>query len=276
MVTVSHRVSWWLGRTFPDRVPLVYVLGYPKSGTVWVTQLVGDCLGLPFPRLSLLPVGCAAVLHGHELVDAGCKRCVYVIRDGRDAMVSMYFQLLRQVEDGGPGRRPRVPARLRRVFPKLTDKADVRGNMAAFVESQMDRPIGCRWTWAEHVRSALDQERPGVAVVRYEGLVADTPAVLSGAIATLNGEAMDPRRVAAAVERWSFEAQSGRSRGQENTGSFLRKGRPGDWETYFTPEAARVFDRHAGEMLVRAGYEPDRSWVDRLASDPPSAAGRPT
>ncbi len=44
----------------------------------------------------------------------------------------------------------------------------------------------------------------------------------------------------------------------------LRKGQAGDWRNHFTREAAEIFDRYCGDMLISTGYEPDHEWVRRL------------
>lgn len=63
------------------------------------------------------------------------------------------------------------------------------------------------------------------------------------------------------VEKWSFETQAQRRKGEEKKGSFLRKGVVGDWRNYFTLEAAQTFDRLGGDTLIKLGYEKDRVWV---------------
>ena len=56
MRVASHNVTWLLGTRFPKSIPLVFVVGYPKSGNTWAAQLVSHCLQLPYPRHSLLPL----------------------------------------------------------------------------------------------------------------------------------------------------------------------------------------------------------------------------
>lgn len=258
MRAASHYATWWIGRNCKKAVPLVFVVGYPKSGTTWITQLVADYLRLPYPQFSLLPVGCPAVVHGHDLVSPRDPRGVYSIRDGRDALVSFFFHMSRPIPEGD---RPTLTRQQRAIFPGLVNKADVAKNLPRFIERQMTHPTSCRVNWGRHVASYLESRRSDWAMLRYEDLLSDGQRALSAAMATVSGAPADEERVAMALDRFSFARMSGRSKGQENRNSFLRKGEAGDWKNHFTREIAEIFDRACGDSLIGAGYEPDRSWV---------------
>lgn len=261
MVTLSHHVTWLLGTRLPRAVPLVFVVGYPKTGTTWASQLVADYLQLPYPQMSLLPVGFAAVVHGHELIRDRYPYCVYMMRDGRDAIVSHYFHLARMVPEGD---HPRMSRFLRKHLPGLVNRNDIRRNLAPFIEQQMKRPAGSRHNWAEHTRSCLESNHSRLGVLRYEGMLNDPAAELTQALTRLTGDEPDPNRVAATIEKLAFSKQAGRAAGREDRSSFLRKGTSGDWTNHFTREAAEIFDRHCGDVLIEAGYETDRSWAQQI------------
>jgi hypothetical protein len=262
IVTAAHHVTWFLGTRFPRAIPLVFVVGYPKSGTTWVSQLVADYLQLPFPQFSLLPIGFEAVVHGHEEVRSTYPKCVYNIRDGRDALVSMYFHLARSIPAGD---HPRMPRRIRRNFPGLVNKDHVRGNLAGFIERQMRRPQSSRFNWGDHVRTYFDRARSDVPLLRYEDLLASGPSSLAAAMTTLSGAPADEDRARLTIEKFAFEKQAGRSSGAEDRSAFLRKGQAGDWRTHFTRDAAEIFDRFCGDALIAAGYEHDRRWVESVS-----------
>lgn len=268
----SHFTTFWLGTRLPDAVPLVFVVGYPKSGTTWVCQVVADYMQLPFPKGSILPVGCPAVVHGHETVWKSYRRGAYVLRDGRDTMASLYFHMARRVPAGAAG------AKLRKQwFGGGTDLLqNPRKHFAAFIDRQMHKPFAARVNWGDHVRTWLDNKNPHVALIGYEALLADGVATLTSAVRAITGsDEVDPERARWAVEKFSFARQSGRKSGTEDRTTFLRKGKAGDWTNHFTREAAEIFDRHCGGALIDAGYAPDRSWVASCTDDlaPPAAPG---
>jgi len=274
LVAASQRMTWFLGMRFPDAVPLVFVVGYPKSGTTWACQLVADYLRLPNPRWSLLPVACAAAVQGHEPVRKRYQKAVYALRDGRDVLVSQYFFHARFIPEGD---HPRLPARLRRIYPGLVNKADVGRNFAPFLERQMTKPESSRLNWAEHVRSYFEIRNPNVVLLRYEALLAAGAKTLAEAMASLTGEEPDLERASDTLKRFSFQTLAGRPSGHEDRRAFLRKGQAGDWVNHFTREAAEIFDHYCGEMLITAGYERDHAWVQtcpRAADYPVPSASR--
>ena len=106
----------------------------------------------------------------------------------------------------------------------------------------------------------------------YESLLTDPLNTLTRAIEKITGREADQRLLAQIIERYRFKRMTGRKPGEESRDSFIRKGIAGDWVNYFTREAAEIFDRHAGDVLVMLGYEKDRSWVSRLSTMPAKSA----
>jgi hypothetical protein len=233
-------------------LPLYVVNEFPKSGGTWVSQMLGRALGVPFPR-NRLPVLRSSIMHGHYLNPWGMKNVVVAWRDGRDVMVSWYHQQLIPHE----WNRAQV-ARSRREFP-LADHDDVYKNLPAFIEYAFTRPHSPGFSWTAFVRRW--HGRKGAVHVRYEDLRRDTHGELRRIVRELTGEKLSSKRASVIADEFSFEHQSGRRSGEENKGSFLRKGMVGDWRGRFSPEAREVFDHYAGEELILLGYEKDRSWV---------------
>ncbi len=259
-MAVSHVITWQLGMRFPRAFPMVFVVGFPKSGTTWACQLIGGYLQLPFPKLSLAPACFPAVVHGHDLVDRRYPYCVYVMRDGRDAMTSLYYHIRRVLL-----REKRwLPRKHHAIFLEAHDSEAIRKAFPRFLEIQTHRPLGSRHSWAEHVKSYLEANQPNLVGLKYEDLIEDGATVLARELSKLDGNDPNLERAAFFLEDFSFSRQTGRSPSSEDKGSFLRKGVSGDWRNHFTREAAEIFDHYCGETLVAAGYEKDRRWIDGL------------
>ena len=262
-ISLSHHLTFWMGQRFPATFPLVFVIGYPKSGTSWVCQLMADCLRLPFPQHSVLPIGCAAVVHGHDLPTARMRRGVYVVRDGRDVVVSSYFHVRNQVQAGGGKRKDRS-------FFARHENRELRELLPEFIEHHFRNPFGCRHDWATHLRSfeqIAGSEPLGPAampMLKYELLLEDPVSVLAQAVESVAGQQFSAEHLAATVERFDFANQAGRSRGTDNTSSYLRSGKAGGWRKHFSRAAAEKFDQLYGDALIAAGYENDRQWVEEV------------
>lgn len=242
-----------------SRLRMYPVLGFPKSGTTWLSQMLADALSLPFARLPVLPVAMPCIVHGHWAYHPKLTNVTFAVRDGRDVMVSFYHHH-RLMHDAG--RRSRFFATL----PATAEPADIRANLPGFIRHVFDHPTGARLNWTDYHERWLD--RPGVVYARYERLLADPTAELSRLCREHGADAED-WRIRRAVDGWTMAKVTGRHPGQEDRLSFVRRGIQGEWTEVFSRDACRVFSERAGPMLVRLGYEPSADWRDWQELAPP-------
>lgn len=256
----THQIVLRAGR----RLDVTVGGGYPKSGTVWLCQLLSTYLGAPHPQNSLAPIAMRSVVHGHWRYDPRLPPTVYITRDGRDVMVSLYFYLMRAMTlTRNPGLRRRLQDRTAAMYGGSYDPENIRDNLPAFIEAQMADPI-THTTWQRHVREW--HAAPNVIHVRYEDLLTDPRRTFATAMTSLTGKEADLDLVDLSLRRYDFARNAGRERGTEDRSSFFRKGIAGDWENHFTYRAGEVFDRYAGDLLTDLGYAENRDWYRKLSS----------
>ena len=247
--------------------PKVVVNECPRSGGTWIGQMLAEYLQIPFPR-NRLPLRRRCIVHGHYLRGSGDNAMVIVWRDGRDVMVSHYYHALIE----RPFEPPRRTAMNRRRLgiADVCDVQDVERYLPRFIEYCMTGGLsrsGLTWT------SFADawKDRSDCCAVRYEAMIEDPRREMTALLRAVEPRAaIDDARLAACIEKFSFETVTGRQRGEEDSHSFVRKGIVGDWKGKFTREARQAFDHYAGRTLIDLGYEPDRSWVE----NPPSPCSR--
>lgn len=248
-----------------ERYPYWYVMAYPKSGSTWLTNLLAGYLGVPAPKAALMWPRQECVKQGHWRYHPRLRRVFYIHRDGRDAIVSMYFYTFYRIRNN-PNRsfEKHSAARLRRVLGRDYDPDDIVGNLPRFIELELTDPQGFfALSWVDHVRQWYHPQSPNIAYLSYEELRREPVATLSTALSRFLADPVDERRLGEVVRQHDFQRTSGRKPGEEDRSSFLRKGIVGDWVNCFSRQAAEVFDHHAGDMLVKLGYETDRSWPDK-------------
>jgi hypothetical protein len=234
-----------------------YVVGYAKSGTNWLCRLLSDYTGLPVyePWKHLAPRLGPQIFHMMRLLpfEPARKRSVYIMRDGRDTMISRYYETIHREPEH---RR----AAERFLGHEMTDD-NIREQLPRFIEFMSTFQGGCA-DYKSHLNYWLAHDYR--VTVRYEDLLSDTIGQMRRVLRELTGHEPDITRLEHVVQKNSFEARAQRARGQESKGEFLRKGVSGDWKNYFTPQAARVFDEYAGDLLIRLGYERNKDWIEQV------------
>jgi hypothetical protein len=105
--------------------------------------------------------------------------------------------------------------------------------------------------WIEAVRlvDAFAQGHPGrVHELRYWELV-ERPAETAAELFAFLGVATPRPIIDEVVAATSFEALSGRRPGEEDAGSFLRKGVPGDWREHLDEDALAAIEEACGDLM---------------------------
>lgn len=246
----------------------VLVVEYPKSGGTWLGQLVAGSLDLPFPR-NQFPTSSQCLYHSHYLPTFNIPKnapILFLVRDGRDVMVSLYHHQLLWNEKNKLS--PKDVHYHRKNVP-FDDFENVKKNMAAFIKYSFEhRPS--KWqqftfmgNWFEFNQAWLSEKNrnTNVHLVRYEDLLENTEKTLFQLLQSLQlSNAIDHEKVKEIILTYSFQNQAKRNQGEEDAHSFLRKGIHGDWKNYFGPEECALFKHYTKNMLVDLGYESNNNW----------------
>lgn len=189
-------------------------------------------------------------------------RYIWLLRDGRDVLVSWTFH---QLTKGREVIEWSIPSHVAGWLLETTER--FRENPAMFEqrpELLLEDEGWVRFTaegWARRYEadSAAIRELQGagsddpVLPVRYEQVHADPEGERSRMYRFLG---LDPAR----AEPISAESKTTPGASDPNPTEFLRKGVVGDWQNYFTDRARAWFHEVAGESLIRAGYAKDEHW----------------
>lgn len=229
----------------------VFIVGYPKSGNTWVQNLVAGVIYGVDPEHApdtliqeLVPdvhykhyykrYWTPMFFKSHHLPRPEYRRVVYLLRDGRDVMVS-YF-------------RHRTDLEGRRVdFLKM-----VRNGEGLFP---------CKWY--EHVEAWLrNPYNANMTIIKYEGLKRNPIDELSKFCTFVGIERHDSflKRI---IEGCTFAKmrQKETQFGWDNTANkwsqdkfFVRRGKIGSYKDEMPPDVLEAFLLEAVESLKRCGY----------------------
>lgn len=278
--------------------PIHWLASYPKSGNTWVRILLANYLTADegpadinlLTRFGMTAIYVRAVVDQYLGFKSSCLPPAVLQRLRPDVARAFAAHapppLVLKVHDawsltdrGEPLFPPDVTAGviyvLRNPLDVAPSAADHWGlDIAATVERMCDPedPLSGegrelanhvpQWIggWSEHVTSWLDRSGLPVRLVRYEDLIADPVAVLTGLVEFL-GWQVDPARIGLAVERSRFEQLQAvergagfRERSPNARTSFFRRGKAGSWRDELPADLVRrLIDAH-GDTMVRFGY----------------------
>jgi hypothetical protein len=252
--TALARLAAPLARPVTGLIPIaehepedVFVVGFPKSGNTWCQYLIAGLLcGLDTSRCpDRLIQDIVPDVHGrhaykrytkpvffksHALPQPDYRRVIYLLRDGRDAMVSYYHyyhSLVRPLE----------------FLPLVREAPDLPAR------------------WHEHVEAWMaNPHRADFLLVKYEDLKQEPVRELRR-MAEFAGLKPEDSALAAAVGNAGFEKQQRREKalGWDDPAwpkdrAFVRRGVVGSFKDEMPPEALAEFLREAGPTLAKHGY----------------------
>jgi len=226
----------------------VFIVGYPKSGNTWfqdiaaglafgmlpefappslVRGLVPDVGAFPHYKRYITPM----FFKSHAMPVPDYKRVVYLLRDGRDAMVSFHHHI-----------------------------AAMENRSVDFLETvQTGRSLPCKWH--EHVEAWLDNPfQAKMIVIKYEELKKNTVHELQR-FCDFAGLKRSPEFLKMIAEGTGFEKMRdkeiklGVGDPQWPKGkTFRRRGSVGSYKDEMPPEVLNAFLKDSAGTLRRCGY----------------------
>ena len=202
----------------------------------------------------------SSVIHGQAVRDLHAvypdARIVYIVRDGRDVIISERFRNFVEESRFLTAEDKRIIADLR-ADPDLFDD----GRRSIFTETFIRRKAG---DWANDLQETEDESRrlfgEDFFGLRYEDLLQRPFDEMKKLWAFLGVDADPALEKAITDEMSSNPDEEWQSRRNEDIASFLPKGQACNWTRLFSEQDKSVFKDVAGEMLARWGYEKDLNW----------------
>ncbi len=170
-----------------------------------------------------------------ELDGATGQPVFFVLRDIRDAMVSLYFSLrYTHTTDGFPH------------IVKFREEVEGMGDGEGLLHT-----IRTRHSEIQRIQESwLNSDSE---VVRYEDLIASGGTLLTEVLDRI-GFRYDREILERAITANSFEAKFGRALGEVDERSHGRQGLPGDWRRYATDELVEFVETNLKGTLEKGGY----------------------
>lgn len=244
---LAHRL---IGHRPDDR----YIIGYPRSGNTWLriiltNILVPDANSDPYIIQSTLPgvsfkqinrinqFPSPRLIHSHTIYRRDIPTAVYLIRDGRDVLVSYYHYL-------------------------ITRKGRAKDeSFSQFFDLYCQGVYGQQWhenveTW---FLTGIEKMKDKILVIHFEDLKKNTEDIVFD-VANFLGIPASISDIQDAIEKSKIDRLREIEKSQfgidiiDPNISFYRSGKSGQWMDMFTPEIEQQFYEFSSYALQLGGY----------------------
>lgn len=253
----------------------IIVNGYPKSGTTWLSKLVGDLLDCPVKGFwlqdgdKLTATGlhkisiydCYKSHHTYEELKSSLNentRLIYIIRDPRDVVVSgaYHFTFLPiKLKSGlkkliaSPNTRIRVSNLLNQIIPISKRKS----KMLNLTVGKSDYPL--QWmsnSWGTHVSGFINKN---IFILKYEDLL-DSPLETCGSILEYLECTISKTQLVKIIEKNTFGKKKQQYK-QDNdyfNSRLLRKGIKNQWKKELSQKQIDIVNQEFKSLMSNLGY----------------------
>ena len=203
----------------------------------------------------------SSTIHGQAVRDMHAvypdAKLVYIVRDGRDVLISERFRNLVEKSKFLKQEDKRIIQELRKDQSQFTN-----GTRSIFTETFIQRVAK---GWVRNLQQMEDEGKRSYGEnyfsLRYEDLLAHPFDEMTKLWNFLSVKKTDTSLEAKIkTEMTSNPDEEWQTKRNEDIASFLPKGQAGNWTRLFTEKDKSVFKEVAGEMLVKWGYEKDLDW----------------
>ena len=202
----------------------------------------------------------SSTIHGQAVRDLHAvypdARLVYIVRDGRDVLISERFRNLVEESKFLKAEDKRIIEELRKDQAQFTN-----GTRSIFTENVIRRVAN---GWVKNIQETEEEGRrlfgENYFSLRYEDLLAQPFDAMQKLWNFLGVQADRSLEKSITDEMSSNPDEEWQVKRNEDIASFLPKGQAGNWQRLFTARDKSLFKEAAGEMLIQWNYEKDLSW----------------